>query len=181
MVKIVLLNGFMGSGKDTLGQLICQHDSRFRRYALSEISKDIASERHGFERHLADHPEAKNIARPEHNNLSIRDLVRQIWVETDQIDKLLFTNKVIAKIIQDNVSHVVITDFRLPRDFDRFVAVFGQDNVMTIKIQRQSISPPPRQTHFEEYKLENFNFDHIITNHQTPIDMYHNYLLVVNR
>ena len=183
MVKILMLNGFHGSGKDTLGRLIREHKPNYMRFALADAVKDIAAERYQFDRKLADLPEEKDKPRKEHNNLSIRDMGRAIWMEIYAIDKTRITRKIAEMMASELAKNpnvkFVITDFRYDHDYYKFVEIFGRENIMTVKINRECIEKPNKFKEPEEYALENFKFDLEIDNNGSTEQLYqqiHNYL-----
>ena len=184
MVKIIMLNGFHGSGKDTAGQLIMEHHKNYKRYAFADIVKDIAAKRYGFSRELADMPSEKDKTREEHNGLSIRDMGRAIWMEIYATNKTMVTEIVaenMLKELEENPAvNFVITDFRYDHDYHKLVEIFGREAITTIKIIRDCVKLPDKIKEPEEYALENFVFDNIISNNGTYDELYNHITVVVH-
>ena len=171
-----MLNGFHGSGKDTLGRLIIEKNPNYMRFALADTVKDIAAERYGFERKLADIPGEKDKPRKEHNNMSIRDMGRAIWMEIYSVDKTTVTRK-IAEMMQIEIKKnpnvkFVITDFRYDHDFIKLCEIFGREHILTVKITRDCVQKPDRVKEPEEYALEHFKFDLNINNNESFDKLY---------
>lgn len=170
MVKIFMLYGFHGSGKDTLCRLIIEKYPNFKRYAFADTAKDIASKRYNFDRKLADIPEEKDKSRPEYNGQSIRDLVRKIFREIDTTDINMITNEIAKSIASDiNTNHdtkFIITDYREKANYLKLVEIFGKNEITTIHITRDNLIIPDSIKEPEEHKLLkcNFSFDITINN-----------------
>ena len=182
MVHILLLAGFHGSGKDTLGREIVKRHPSYRCIALSAYAKDIAAKRHGFNRAWADLYEEKDQPREEYGGKSIRDLVRSTWEALDREDPLMTANMLVAEINRGRPSDgYIITDFRYQRDYWKLLSAFGRPTIKTVRIQRDCVLPPDRHQMPEEYALEAFPFDVIIDNPEsgTPEELYNSFIKVV--
>jgi len=176
MVKIIFLNGFHGSGKDTLGRLIINNNPNYVRVAFADTAKDMTAKKHGFQRQLADIPEEKDKARAEYGGQSIRDLCRAIWMEIYATNKTMITEIVIKEMIEKLTENpeinFVITDFRYDHDYYKIIETFGKECVLTVKITRDCVAKPNKDKEPEEYALEQFTFDKQIENNGTYDELY---------
>ncbi len=172
---ILMLNGFHGSGKDTLYKLINNYDANYQRCSLADKAKDLASVKYKFDRKLADIHEEKDIPRQEYDGDSLRDIVRKEWMEIYKTDKTKIT-KIIVEEIKNKLKinpnfRFVVTDFRYDFDYNMLCDVFGKKSILTVKITREQAGKPDRIKEPEEYALEHFTFDLAINNDQT-LDLF---------
>lgn len=185
MPKIILLSGFRGSGKDTLGQLIIDNMPHFERQAFADKLKDIIAEKYGFDRNLADIRAEKEMPRSEYGGLSIRELGRKEWLTIKETHPTLFSEGVGATMQRrwdkDPDTRFVVTDFRYRCDFETLVKLFGRDVILTVRIHRPGIQVPDRETEPEEYALEDFDFDLTLENDGTFEDLWRRFSEVVSR
>lgn len=177
---IIMISGFRGAGKDTLGSQIINKLENFTRYAFADELKDIASYRYGFDRELADIREEKDKPRPEYNSSSIRDLGRNVWLEIKETNPTKFSENIASKMKEDlkknNKMNFVITDFRYQCDYNTLVKYFGKQDIITIRINRDGIEIPNEEKEPEEYALKNFNFNIYIQNRGTFEELWDNFI-----
>jgi hypothetical protein len=184
MPKFILNSGFKGSGKDTLGEQIKKKLVNFKRYAFADTLKDIAAERYGFDRKLADIHEEKDKPRPEYGGRSIRELGREVWLEIKEKNPTMLSEIVYLKIKEDlkndNTMNFVITDFRYDFDYNTIVKYFGKESVLTVRINK-NVEPPNEEKEPEEYALKNFKFDVYVDNNGTFEQLWINFISSVDK
>jgi len=75
-----------------------------------------------------------------------------------------------------NKDFVLISDFRLVKEYERLVKEFGKNNVYTINIKRHNIND---DTSYTNINLDSFNFDYVIENIYTLDKLKDNSLKII--
>jgi len=113
-MKIILLSGWAGSGKDTVADyLVTKHG--YKKFALATPLKDLAAELYKFPRELADSQEGKRqLWRVGYSKKTIR----QILLHVARIDKFrfgddIYADETVAQIAKESPdAKIVISDTR---------------------------------------------------------------------
>jgi len=113
-MKIILLSGWSGSGKDTVADyLVARHN--YKKFAFANPLKDLASQLYTFPRELADSQEGK---RQLWSVGYSEKTIRQILLDVARIDKSRFGDDIYANEIATQIakespdSNIVISDTR---------------------------------------------------------------------
>ena len=114
VMKIILLSGWAGSGKDTVADyLVTKHG--YKKFAFATPLKDLAAEVYKFPRELADSQDGKRqLWRVGYSKKTIR----QILLHVARIDKFrfgndIYANETVAQIAKESSdSKIVISDTR---------------------------------------------------------------------
>lgn len=94
---IVLLSGWLGSGKDTVGDYLCNlNDKPFTRVAFADALKDEVSRIHKIDRALMDTQEGKKSAFC--NKRSVRDVLIEHGLNVRKVDPDYWIKLSIEKI-----------------------------------------------------------------------------------
>jgi len=169
---VVMLSGYMQSGKDTVGDYLCKK-YRFTRYAFADILKDEVSKLFDIDRHLLDTQEgkAKIITNSEGENQCIRNILIEHGQERRRQDINYWVKLVKQKILDDKCTRVVITDWRFPNEHDELQNVLSNNDykVYSWRICRW-IEPP--LIDISELALDTFYFDHVLQNRGTLLSLY---------
>jgi hypothetical protein len=86
---------------------------------------------------------------------------------------------VIQKILADKEARTfVISDFRFKGEYERFVDSFGRDSVITVRVNRFQTVNTESPT---ERELDNFSFNHTISNTGDLENLYSQLDIIVNK
>ncbi len=162
---IVMLSGYLQSGKDTVGEHLCR-SYNFKRYAFADILKDEVSSMYKVTRGLLDTQAGKSML--VHDPLTGgKRTARQILIEHGQMRRAenvdYWVSKVQQKILADNCDRAVVTDWRFPNEHVVFLDSMTKHgyNLQTWRLNRWSEAP---LRDLSEVALDSFQFDHVIQN-----------------
>jgi len=166
-MKIILLSGWSGSGKDTVADyLVARHN--YKKFAFATPLKDLASELFGFPRELADSQEGKRqLWRVGYSKKTIR----QILLDLALLDKSQFGNDIYANEIATQISkespdsNIVISDMRYLNEI-RVILEFAMKekhefDVWRINLRDRNESPVDD---ISEHVLDTYRADVYISN-----------------
>ena len=165
--RILLVGGYLQSGKDLAANYICKKYG-FERFAFADSLKDEVSEKFGIDRQSLDTGEGK--ASLHDNGETVRDLLIRYSNEKRKDDEAYWIKKVIQQIESKPSNQVVISDFRYPCEYHFCKEYFSKAVISTMKVCRY---PYPKRTDLSETSLETFAFDYYINNTK---DVYHFYI-----
>ncbi len=162
---IILLSGWMQSGKDTVGEvLVTKYD--FKRYAYADALKDELSNLLQIDRQLFDTIEGKN-------KLLQGKTIRQHLIDYGQARRKsdsLYWVKIVCKLItQEHNSRIVITDCRMLNEIEHIIETFGKNQVICCRINRWKEPPLKDET---EMALDDFPFDIVIDNDNDTVTFH---------
>lgn len=158
-MKIILLSGFAGAGKDTFAEVLCQHKG-FTRFAFADPIKETIAKQFHVPLEWLHSPLGKQ-------KIVEGKTLRQHCIdlgEGKRSEDIEYWGKQIVKQIQDsNLQYIVISDWRLLPELFTIQKAFPDASILPIRIQRvnQYISPVPDRT---EYNLMGFPFFFTIQN-----------------
>lgn len=148
-IKIILISGYAGSGKDTFGQ--------FLKEELNKEQNNIAVT-------LAFATPIKECAMKYFNWDGNKDekgrrLLQQIGRVGREYDKDIWIKKLIEKIEEySNIQYFIITDWRFKNEYEYLEKRYGKENVITIRIQRNDITILDDVSEHDLDNFENYNF-----------------------
>ena len=155
-MKIIMLSGKAGSGKDTFYKLSLPGNFDCERFAFADYLKDVARSV-GWD--------GTKEEKGRQLLIDLGSIVRKynpnFWVDI-VIENIKFTA---LDFLFDGVS--IITDWRYQNEYDRMVEAFGSENVITVRIERtelHSTLTEDQQKDQSEVDLEDFPFDYVIEN-----------------
>jgi hypothetical protein len=169
----ILLSGWMGSGKDYIGDII-EKEYGYKKKQISKNLKDEVSEIYGISRYLLETQEGKkkNFSRKE----TYRDLLIRHGQEKKVDDKQYWMKRMVASGNStesvnkgennkgennkgENESKIVISDWRFKEEYDLLEELGVK--IITIRIERfDNIESEC----ISEHSLDDFDFDYIISN-----------------
>lgn len=170
-MKIFLISGWAGSGKDTFAQLIMKaYPNKFLKFSFADSLKDYASIKYNINRGLFD----TQLGKIQLSNVTIngrlqtmtnRKLLITVANELKTGNKNYFVDGVIKQIITqyNTEKNILIPDFRFKHEYKRFTEVFDEKlyKIITIRINRFK---EPLVDDPSEFDLNDFNFDCILNN-----------------
>lgn len=157
MPLIIMISGYQGSGKDTIGRNLTTYYG-FTRLAFADMLKDEVADQYKINRALMDTLEGK--AEPYDETRTVRDILLEHGQLRRNQDQNYWCNAVMEKI--KGLGRVVITDWRFPHEYDAITNAFGRENVHTWRVNR--IGRRLEDMDYSEYALNNWNFDHVFEN-----------------
>jgi hypothetical protein len=174
----IFLSAYRNSGKDTFYELAKEIlGDKVMRLSFADTIKNDISEKTGIpinyfhERQLKDTQLKNTDLKNNPNFFSLfektpRDIGREYANEKQSIDPSYFSKIALKSITNETPQFIVITDFRIDDNFYDFKNKFVNDNIVTIRIVRDTIPPPP-ENETEEHALDKFVFDFKIENNST--------------
>ncbi|KAJ3371280.1 hypothetical protein GGF31_003459 [Allomyces arbusculus] len=172
-MKIFMLSGWMGSGKDTAGEyLVTKHN--MQRFAFADVMKEMIAVKFNvpLEWMYSQENKAKHL-----NSVgkTVRQLLIDYGTEERSKDPLVWVKHVIASIAKCT-KNVVVTDWRMINEYSEMSRVFGANNVITVRINRWAECPLTTQT---ENELDDFLFDYTVPNDGDLAKLFENMDLIV--
>ncbi len=152
---IILLSGYIGSGKDTAANVFKQYN--FKHISFAEELKNDISKKYNFDYNLTQTQKGKDTI--VFNNKTVRDLLIEHGNGKRNFDENYWV-KILANKINDQ--NYVISDFRFPNECFFLKQKFNDALIITIRINRFSRS---KIYDVSEYALDNFAFDYTVNNH----------------
>ena len=157
-MKIILLSGWMQSGKDTVANILVSKYG-YKRYAFADVLKDQTSNVFNIPRDLMDTDEGKKTV---FHDKTVRMHLIDYGQACRAINPLCWVDPVCSSIQSETeCDKFVITDWRMPNEGDEIIRRFGSDNVVTCRVQRWQ-SPP--LVNYTENALDDYPFDVCLLN-----------------
>lgn len=170
-MKIILISGKAGSGKDTVAEILKEHlisdgisESKILVTHFADLLKYIATKFFGWNgvkddagRTLLQHL-GTNVVREKNPNY---------W--TDFIKSIL-------KLFENEWEYVFIPDTRFPNEVSEIVSNFEDVKVVRVNRPRNNILSEAQQEHPSETALDDFKFDVVLENSFETLDELSQYL-----
>ena len=158
--KIILLSGYAGSGKDTVGDILVK-DHGYTRFAFADRLKQYVSTKHSIDRGLMETQEGKKTIINVEDNLTVRDIL----IDEAAKSKRDYPN-VWADFLLDDISDsgsecdkIVVTDLRYPNEYSTIKKYY--DDVTACRIHNPNIEILSDDS---EHQMDSFTFDKVIYN-----------------
>lgn len=157
-MKVVLINGPYGAGKDTFGNILQEQCFGLGRQRVLHINfadwvKDACR------RYLNWNGDKTTEAGRSLLQYFATDLVR-----TNDPD---YWGDVVARLcwaVRNEYDLVIVADFRFPNEYDCFLKLFSPEDILTIHIDRDMPADKETRHHISENSLKDFVFDYYIDN-----------------
>lgn len=158
-MKIVLVSGFAGAGKDTFANVLCKHKG-YRRFAFADPIKEQIAESLDVNLQWLHSPVGKQ-------KVVAGKTLRQHCIDLGESERKkdpeVWGKQIAQQIQESNCEKVVISDWRLLPELFAIQKAFPEAFIVPIRIQRTSqyLSSVPDMT---EYSLMGFPFAFTIQN-----------------
>lgn len=166
-MKIILLSGWSGSGKDTVADyLVTKHG--YKKFAFATPLKDLSAELYKFPRELADSQEGKRqLWRVGYSKKTIR----QILLDVARIDKFrfgddIYADETVAQIAKESPdAKIVISDTRYLNEIRVILdfAIKEKHKFAVWRISRTDKTTSPVDD-ISEHALDTYKADAYISN-----------------
>lgn len=162
MKTLIMISGYAGSGKDTMGVYLARKWG-YRRLAFADQLKDEASRIYGIHRHLMDTADGKRACVVVNGiQRSVRDVLVEYGTKCRSKSLQYFVNPVIDEIVRNEQEKFVITDWRYENEYIAIKRRFGdQIRLVTVRINRFA---KPLYKSKSETQLDRFPFDVVVEN-----------------
>lgn len=167
---VILLSGYLGSGKDAVGAHLVKSYG-FCRYAFADSLKDEVSACYTLDREGMNTQDGKNrmiTLSDDHGHCKSPISVRELLISHGQMRRAqnidYWVDKVAAKIMANRDHLIVITDWRFPNEYKKLHGYLRGWTLETFRINRW-IRPPLFDE--SELALDNFSFNKVIENNGT--------------
>jgi hypothetical protein len=166
-MSIILLRGFSQSGKDFIGQIICEK-YEYKRYAFADSLKQIISKEFNCSLDILHSQEGKlQICESDLLKRTYRQILIDEALRLKNIDNDVFAKHCCKEIIgfnpEDIPERIVITDWRFPNELTVLEKIFPNYKITTVHIKRVDQLKSPVDS-ISEYQLINRNNDYMIIN-----------------
>lgn len=171
---IIMISGYMQSGKDTVGNYLCQKHG-YMRFAFADELKNEVAELYGMTPMLMNTSQGKNtllsLCKPGSSveTMTVRQLLIKHGSFRRSEDINCFAKIVAEKILEEKKTDtflerqtkIVITDWRLPNEIDVIKEYCKEENVYKLRIDKWD---KPPSSDYTEIALDDFEFDKVIDN-----------------
>jgi hypothetical protein len=182
-MKIIMLNGFSCSGKDYIGNIIC-NKYNYKRYAFADSLKKIVSEQYNIHLQLLHSQEGKALICDNDNS---KRTYRQILIDEALIKRNEYVDVFVEHCCNNigNKGHnILITDWRYENEYEFIRKFFPESEIIKVHIKRLGQNQSPIND-ISEYDLINkqITFDHEITNNMdnSIYSEIHNIMFIIEQ
>lgn len=154
---IVLLRGYSGAGKDTVGSILVGKHG-FRRFAFADGLKQMIALEYGCSLATLHSPEGKKEICAETGEIGLteaqitmrsllggsltwREVMIRVALEAKHADPDVFASLCATEMRMAKPVRAVITDWRFPNERDVLKRAFPGARFVTVEIHRQDMSP----------------------------------------
>ena len=171
---VIMISGYMQSGKDTIGNYLCEKYN-FTRLAFADSLKDEVADLYKLDRSLFNTIEGKNTLLKILDDGIVETMtVRRLLINhgslrrSNNIDywATIISNK-IKELNLENKSKIVITDWRLPNEFDVINESLKGETIYKWRVNKWDKPPSDDYT---EVALDKIDFDQNIDNKDIDFD-----------
>jgi len=160
--KIILLSGYAGSGKDTVGDILVK-DYGYTRFAFADRLKQYVSTKYSINRELMETQEGKrSLVNTEGNSdktLSVRDILIDEAAKSKRDYPNVWADFLLDDISDSECDKIVVTDLRYPNEYSTIKKYY--DDVTACRIHNPNIEILSDDS---EHQMDSFTFDKVIYN-----------------
>lgn len=159
---ILLLNGYAGSGKDTIADWICHKYPNFNKISIATYLKEYVSKLYNFDVKLCNTQQGKKTIIID--NKTVRDLlIKESLLLKRENGENYFIDSIVNHIKSlPNKSYYVIPDLRFKHEIKKIqTELHATHSLVTINVINNRVTPLKDQS---EHDLDSFSFDYVINN-----------------
>jgi hypothetical protein len=158
--NLIMLSGYLQSGKDTVGEYLCANYGFFR-VAFADCLKDEVADQYQLPRSDLDTPSGKAKIDPATGE-TFRDLLIQHGQMRRSEDPNYWIQRVLQRLKESKRTRIVITDWRFPNEHQVMRGAVGDTmHMSTWRVNRWEQPPLQDET---EVALDDYCFDHVVSN-----------------
>jgi hypothetical protein len=162
-MSIILLRGFSHSGKDFVGQILC-NEFDYKRFAFADSLKKIVSKEFNCPLETLHSQEGKlQVCASDPLNRTYRQILIDEALRLRNIDAGVFVKHCSTEIKEAMPERIVITDWRYPNELIIIKEAFPSHRITTVHILREGQLQSPVND-ISEYQLDDLNSDYKILN-----------------
>ncbi len=162
-MSIILLRGFSHSGKDFIGQILCDKYG-YQRFAFADSLKKIVAKEYNCPLEQLHSQEGKlQICKSDILKRTYRQILIDEALRLRNININTFVNHCCQEINSLNPNRIVITDWRYQNEINVIEKMFPGYKIIPVHIQRVNQLKSPVND-ISEYQLNDRNNDYIIIN-----------------
>jgi hypothetical protein len=168
-MNFILFSGYIGSGKSFAAEQVHKLIQNSQIIAFGAKVKDDTAALYNIPRHLCETQEGKLTLIPEYGK-TVRDLLIQYSADMKYAHGDDVWAIIVAETIR-NTSHIttwIINDWRYRNELEVLRKAFPDAQFKTIRIHRSTVQSKPFPS---EHALDDYLFDHAITNDDTAEEL----------
>lgn len=151
-MSILLLRGFSQSGKDFVGKILCKQYG-YQRFAFADCLKQLVCNKYRVSMEQLHSQSGKlDICLHDPTQRTYRQILIDEALLARKEDDACFARACCEDIKRSNATHVVITDWRYPKELDMLREYFPNISIIPIHIVRLSQESSPVEDR-SEYQL----------------------------
>ena len=158
-MNIIFFSGYKGSGKDYVAKILMKYYPQFHKVAIANELKNFVSKEYSIDREIFDDPYRKDLNFD--STRTYRDLLVYHAEKAKEINPVIWIEKAVERIKNDNLQNVIITDWRFPIELEHIVKEFPDAKIILVRITNKYLGI---ETSYSETCLDNFNFQVRIDN-----------------
>jgi hypothetical protein len=167
-MSIILLRGFSHSGKDFIGQILCEKYD-YKRFAFADsLKKMVQLEFNCKWEHLHTQEGKLQICESDSFKRTYRQILIDEALRLRNIDSGVFAKHCCSEIIglnpeEDTPERIVITDWRYPNEIAILESLFSDYKIIPVLIERINQSESPVND-ISEHQLDSRQNDYVLHN-----------------
>jgi hypothetical protein len=164
---IILLRGYSQSGKDYVGNILC-NEYGFTRFAFADSLKSIISKVYKCPIEYLHSQEGKSrICETDSKKRTYRQILIEDALKLRKSEPGIFAKYCSLEIIKKGANNIVITDWRYENELDILKFDFPSATIIPVHIIRNNQEKSPVDD-ISEYQLNNRTNDYTIINDMSP-------------
>lgn len=165
-MSIILLRGYSKSGKDYIGQILCNNYG-YKRFSFADSLKEIVSEKYKCTIDILHSQDGKNsICQNDMNKRTYRQILIDEALYYRSINPNIFAEKCCKTILHAKTDKIIITDWRYENEMSVINTIIPNYKIFPVHITNVLQDKSPVDD-ISEYQLINRTSDYTIINCMT--------------